>query len=210
MGNKLNKKRKLLLSTDSEAEEQIINDLTDEQQKLYEIFEHSLKKTVDGLIQKLTSKDEVIETLNAELELLRRKIMDLENKVKDTEAYECSDTIVVSVGDPPPVTEGEDSSEIFTDLVKKKIGVIIEKTNISVAHRLGAKPTAQTSDKRSVILMFCRREDKQIKHDIMKAWKTVRPRNLFVNESLTRNRSTLMYGLRQVKKQGGRLRFIKF
>ena len=198
MVNNRNKKKKPLVSTDSEIEEQINNDFTDEQQKLYEIFERRLEKTVDGLVQKLTAKDEMIDTLRAELGSLRRKVIDLENKVEDTEAYERRDTIVVSGSDLPLVTEGEDSSEIFTDLVKNKIGVTIVKTNISVAHRLGPKPTTQTPDKRNLIVKFCRREDK---HDVMKAWKTVRPRNLFVNESLTRNRSTLMYGLRQAKKR---------
>ena len=186
MVNNRNKKKKPFLSTDSEIEEQINNDLTDEQQKFYEIFERRLEKTVDGLIQKLTAKDEMIDTLRAELGLPKRKVIDLENTVEDTEAYERRDTIVVSGSDLPLVTEGDDSSEIFTDLVKNKIGIV--KTNISVAHRLGPKPTTQTPDKRNLIVKFCRREDK---HDVMKAWKTVRPRNLF-----TRNRSTLMCGLR--------------
>ena len=166
--------------------------------KLYEIFERRLEKTVDGLVQKLTSKDEMIETLRAELGLVRRKVIDLENKVETTEVYEPRETIVVSGSDLPPVTEEEDSSEIFTELVRNKIGVTIEKTNIWVAHRLGPKLTTQTPDKRNIIVNFCRREDK---HDVMKAWKTVRPRNLFVNESLSRNRSNLMYGQRQVKKR---------
>ena len=73
MVNNRNKKKKPLVSTESEIEEQINNDLTDEQQKLYEIVEGRLEKTVDGLVQKLTSKDEMIETLKAELGLLRRK-----------------------------------------------------------------------------------------------------------------------------------------
>ena len=85
MVNNRNKKKKPLVSTDSEIEEQINNDLTDEQQKLYEIFERRLEKTVDGLGQKLTAKDEMIDTLRAELGLLRRKVIDLENKVEDTE-----------------------------------------------------------------------------------------------------------------------------
>ena len=106
------------MSTDSEIEEQINNDLTDEPKKLYEIFERRLEKTVDGLVQKLTSKDEMIETLRAEIGLLGRKVIDLEKKVEDTEACERRDTIVVSGSDLPPVTEGEDSSEICTDLVK--------------------------------------------------------------------------------------------
>ena len=62
MVNNRNKKNKPLVSTDSEIEEQINNDLRDEQQRLYEIFERRLDKTVDGLVQKLTSKDEMIET----------------------------------------------------------------------------------------------------------------------------------------------------
>ena len=59
----------------------------------------------------------MIEKLRAELGLLRRRVIDLENKVEDTEANERSDTVVVSGSDLPLLTEGEDSSEIFTDLV---------------------------------------------------------------------------------------------
>ena len=69
---------------------------------------------------------------------------------------------------------------------------------MSVAHRLGKKPATQAPDRRNLIAKFCRRD---IKHDLLKACRAMKPPNLFINESLTKTRNTALFGLRQARKK---------
>ena len=43
--------------------------------------------------------------------------------------------------------------------------------------------------------------DVQIKRDILLACRTYKPRNLYVNDNLTPNRSKILYALRQIKRR---------
>ena len=68
---------------------------------------------------------------------------------------------------------------------------------VSVSHRLGSPPkTGQ--DKRAIIAKFCRRD---IKMDILKSTKNVKPANLFINESLTPICRTIHFILRKARKK---------
>ena len=62
----------------------------------------------------------------------------------------------------------------------------MEKDDISVALRVGAKRNTQGLDKRSIVVKLCRRDTK---FDLMKACKAVNPKNIYINESLTRLRA---------------------
>ena len=84
----------------------------------------------------------------------------------------------------------------MTQLIKD-FNLIVNPADISVAHRLGRKPD-QGPDKRKIVVELCRRETKQ---DLLKACRVVKPRNFYVNETLTRTRSTVLYGLRQARKK---------
>ena len=75
----------------------------------------------------------------------------------------------------------------------------ISTQDISTAHRVGKKPIRQGNDKRGIIVKLCRRD---LKYDFMHACRnqpTGHPR-LYVNESLTPARSTILFTLRQMKK----------
>ena len=148
--------------------------------------------------KRLAAKDSIITTMKEEIATLRKKVLDLEEKIDDNEAYERRDTVIFSGTDIPTAQEAEDTVKVITTLVKDKIGVVMKKDDISVAHRLGPKRNTQGLDKRSIVVELCRRETKL---DLMKACKTVKPKNIYINESLTRLRAFALYGLRKAKKK---------
>ena len=136
--------------------------------------------------------------MKEEIATLRKKVLDLEEKIDDNEAYERRDTVIFSGTDIPTAQEAEDTVKVITTLVKDKIGVVMKKDDISVAHRLGPKRNTQGIDKRSIVVKLCSRDTKL---DLMKACKAVKPKNIYINESLTRPRAFALYGLRKAKKK---------
>ena len=90
---------------------------------------------------------------------------------------------------------------IVCELVKHKLKIIISPGDISTAHRLGKKPANQQPNKRNLIVKVCRRD---LKRDILTACRSLKPR-LFVNESLTPMRNSIMYVLRHAKRKPNRL-----
>ena len=118
----------------------------------------------------------------------------------EEDAYVRRDTIIFSGSAVPPVVNGEICANIVTDLAKDKLRMQIRDGDISTAHRLGKKPTTQGPDKRSIIVKLCRRD---LKTEILQAKKNLvstRNSTLYINESLTPRRSTILYTLRRIKR----------
>ena len=140
----------------------------------------------------------MVDNLAAEVANLKKKVFLLEDKLEDQDSYERRDTVILSGSDIPPATEGEDSSKLVCDLIKDKVQYHLRPSEISVAHRLGPKPINQVPDRRKLIVKLCRRE---VKQDLLRACRMVKPVNIYANESLTKTRSTTLFGLRQAKKK---------
>ena len=83
-------------------------------------------------------------------------------------------------------------------MLKSELNLNVLSTQISTAHRLGAKPANQTSDRRSFIMKLCRRD---LKRDILAASKRIKNPRIFVNENLTPNRRRIFQTLRKVKRE---------
>ena len=116
----------------------------------------------------------------------------------DQDAYERRDTVIVSGSSLPEVSPGENSREVALRVLKDKIKVELQPTEISTVHRLGRPPTTQTPDKRPFIIKLCRRDTKRELLRAAKEQNSTSP--IYINESLTPKRSTILYTLRQVKK----------
>ena len=65
------------------------------------------------------------------------------------------------------------------------------------AYRLGKKPIG-TTDKRNLLVTV---KDKSSKDSIMSASKAMRPDGIYVRESLTQTRTSIMYVLRKAKRE---------
>ena len=57
----------------------------------------------------------------------------------------------------------------------------------------------QQVDSRNIIVKLCRRD---LKGDILNACRQIKPKDIYINESLTPTRSKIMYILRTAKKKG--------
>lgn len=121
----------------------------------------------------------------------------MEEKIDDADAYERRDTVIVSGKAVPTVTDGESCLQIVSDLLKNELKLIVPATDISTAHRLGKRPATQQPDNRSIIVKLCRRD---LKKDILDACRQLKP-EMYVNESLTPTRNTIMYVLRKAKRK---------
>lgn len=199
-GSKNAKKRKANnsdpdISSDSDI---VFDDLSSEGQAIYQLINKRFTPLCDSLSKKLSVKDARIDKLEQEVSYLRKYILSLEEKIDDSEAYERRDTVILSGSSVPVASDSENCSDLICDLVRDKVRVNLKSSDISVAHRLGRKPTTQAQDRRSLIVKFCRRD---LKYDLLKAARTVKPDNFYINESLTPTRNTAMFGLRQAKKK---------
>lgn len=134
------------------------------------------------------------ETRDEELSKLRDRLNTLEDQVDSNSAYEKRDCLIVS-GEVPPVSDGENCSEICRQLIRNNLRIQMKNDDISYAHRIGKKPITQAPDKRSIIIKLHRTD---LKNDILSACREFRP-PFFVNESLTPTRSQVMFVLRKAR-----------
>ena len=128
--------------------------------------------------------------------ILKKRVSRLEERVEKAEAYERKDTLVISGKNVSSVVPGENCVPLVCDLLKYALNV--SKTDLSTAHRIGPKPINQQQDNKSIIMKLCRRD---VKADILNACRQLKPRDLYMNESLTPTRSTIMYMLRSAMKK---------
>ena len=143
-------------------------------------------------------KDEEFSKLSSEVTSLKEQIVKLEEKIDENDQYERRDTLIISGPNLPLVTADENCAEIVRKIAQDKLQYILAPTDISVAHRLGPKPTSQRPDKRKIIVKFCRRNTKV---DLLGAARRMKPENIFINESLTPQRQTILFALRRAKKE---------
>ena len=195
MKQKANSKREKL---EERSFSEAVSPLKESDPSLIQKVEERIATVMENFEKRLAVKDSIITTMKEEIATLRKKVLDLEEKIDDNEAYERRDTVIFSGTDIPTVQEAEDTVKVITTLVKDKIGVVMKKDDISVAHRLGPKRNTQRLDKRSVVVKLCGRDTKL---DLMKACKAVKPKNIYINESLTRLRAFALYGLRKARKK---------
>ena len=123
----------------------------------------------------------------------------LEERIEDAEAYERKDTLVISGKNVPPVVPGQNETTIVSDLLRFGLKLNVSSADISIAHHIGRKPVNQQVDSRNIIVKLCRRD---LKEDILNACRQIRPKDIYINESLTPTRSKIMYILRTAKKKG--------
>ena len=196
--NRPNNKRKKTIDSNSSTDDTPYDNLAAEISRLRMEMETRIDSMKEKFFKELETKNAKIEKLEQEVVNLRRNVITLEDRIEDNDAYERRDTVIISGTEVPAVRDDEIPAVVTCNLLKDKVGLVIQPEDVSVAHRLGRKPLNQTTDRRNIIIKFCRRETKQ---EILKACKTVKPKNIYINESLTPTRTTTLYGLRQAKKR---------
>ena len=98
----------------------------------------------------------------------------------------------------PPASHAEDCKFIVREQIREHLrqGLAIE--DISMAHRIGVKPKTKGEDKPNIMFILCSID---VKLNILKSCKVVKPKKFYINESLTPLRNTILYVIRQAKKK---------
>ena len=145
----------------------------------------------------LREKEEEVTRLKSEVSDLRAKVLKLEVKLDDTDAYERRDTIVFSGEGIPESTQGENCSAIVCDLLRDKLNSNVSNSDLSTSHRLGKRLITQKPDRRKIIVKLCRRD---LKKDILSACKSIKP-NFYANQDLTPVKNSILFALRKIKRE---------
>ena len=159
-----------------------------------------MKSEMTNLNDLLVNKCREIDILTTDVASLRQKVSKLEKSLDDEDAYVRRETIIFNGTSIPPSSPGEICNNIIRDVIKEKLKISLQPSDISVAHRAGKKPSTQGPDRRGIQVRFCRRDTKR---EIMLTKRYNKDPNatLYTSESLTPKRSTLFFTLRQMKKK---------
>lgn len=167
--------------------------LSAEGKKIAAVIISSLSSYFETIIK---GRDKEIDELRSTVQALEERVTKLGEEVDNADAYERRDMLTIS-GEVPAFTTGENTKNVVGALFEDKLRLKLQHSDISVAHRLGAKPKQQGPDKRPIIVKLCRRD---LKQEILYACRQQKP-NFYVNESLTPSRNTIMFALRKAKKK---------
>ena len=165
------------------------------QQKMNCVFSE-IKNEFSAVFQQQT---ETIAEMKKEVSSLKKQVGKLQEKLDENDNYERRDTLVFSGLALPPVTPNEVCSEMVANLIDRNLKIKISPTDVSTAHRLNTRRSANQKD---IIVKFCRRN---LKSDVLKSSRTTKAPNFFVNECLTPARQTISYVLRKAKREFGNI-----
>ena len=176
-------------------------ELSGDGQKIVQAITVQLDMLREEFRLKMAEKDKQIMKLNEVVSTLKCDVMKLEERLKDAYAYERKDTLIFSGEGIPESSIVENCTTTVRDIVRNKLKINMGESDVSTAHRLGKKPNNQQPNRRSTIIKLCRRDQKSY---ILNACRQLKP-NIFVNESLTPIRGTIMCVLRKAKRQFPRI-----
>ena len=184
---------------DPKSFEVLTKSLSKDGKLIVSYMEKKFSDIENKFVEIINSNKAEITKLNTEVTSLKKEVQTLKSLIDDGEAYERRDTIVLSGDSIPPVSQGEKCSEIARKLIKDELNLVLPPETISTSHRLGRKPQTQTEDKRKIIVKLCRRD---LKGDLIRASRRGgRSTKLYVNESLTPQRSAILFALRRMKRE---------
>ena len=142
-------------------------------------------------------------TLRKEVKQLRSRVADLEEEVENLEQYSRRNCLRIS---GVPESDNEDAAmktlELFNE--KMKLTPPIQPTDVDRIHRLGKKNEGPNARPRGIIVKFA---TYGVRNRVMLARRSLRTDStsmenaVYINESLTRQRSTLMYKARMMKRK---------
>ena len=98
-----------------------------------------MKSEISILNNKLTDSCSQVEELKAENLSLAKKIATLSNSLDDEDAYVRRETVIFNGSAIPSATTGEICNNIIRKVIKDKLNIELNESDISVAHRAGKK-----------------------------------------------------------------------
>ena len=159
----------------------MVADLSEDGKRTVSAIRDDRTKMNAEFLEQLRIKTNLVDNLSEEVKVLKIKVSKLEERIEDAEAYERRDILVISGNNVPPEVPSENCVVNACSLLKNQLNLNVQPTDISTQR---------------IILKLCKRD---IKSDIFKACRQLKPK-IYINESLTPVRSTIMYILRRAKK----------
>lgn len=192
------KKKTIMLDDLSECSDEDLKGLSEEGRTIVTLLSNKLDKIVSEFTEMISNKDARINKLEGELTEMKQNMGELIERVDHMEARERKDIIVISGDGICALSTEENTAHRACEIIKNKLNYNISIDAITSAHRAGQKLPTQGADNRNIIVKLGR---PGAAGDILRASRTIRPPNFYVNESLTPLRSKVLYSLRRIKKQ---------
>ena len=127
----------------------------------------------------------------------RRYISTLEERIDDLEQYSSRNCLVIT---GIPEKEDEKTDEIILDIAKKQLNVDLQPRDIDRSHRIPGGPIRRGNEKsRNIVVKFSTYNARRRVIEQKSRLKSMNNR-IFINEQLTKKRSTLYYEARKLVK----------
>ena len=168
--------------------------LSEEGKLLYTL----LSRKFESFIDEIQLKNNRLEELEKENIDLRGSVTKLEERLDALESLGRGSNFVLSGATLP-----ENASNLpqnVVELLRTAVQYQLPPQSIISAYRIGPRSATQSPDKRNVMIKL---RDRETKRDIMSAFRTVKPKNLYANDDLTPQRARLLYLLRVAKRRCG-------
>ena len=173
------------------------SELSEEGKLIVQLITDHIDILKSEFTEKIKERDKEIAVVKSELNSVRTRLAQLEERHDDAEAYERRDTLIISVDAVQEASQGENCTAIVSNMIWENVRMNISAGDISVSHRIGQKPRSpQHVDRRNIFVKLCRRN---LKDKLLSACRSLKP-NIYLNESLTPTRSTILYPLRKIKR----------
>ena len=173
----------------------VLIDFFSEFQTKYETMLENMKKEFRT---SLSERDAKVASLESEVSSLKNRVTELEDKIEEGEVYERRDTLIISGSKVPPVSLNEICLQVTRNIIRENLKISVPENEISVTHRMGPNISDPNSNKRTIIVKFCRRNTK---NDILASARKTKVPNLFVNECLTANQRMIGFALRKARRE---------
>lgn len=181
--------------TDSED---TCNGISEEGKTIVHLLTNKFEKAVQEIKNLIAIKDAKISELERDLITLKKENVDLRDRIDDVEASQRNDTVVMSGDLVPDGSPNEATTEVFAGVIKEHLKIKMAPEDVCDAFRVGRRTLKQGSDRRNILIKL---RHSKVKSNLITSCKTVKPKGLYINESLTPQRSAILYALRQAKRR---------
>ena len=155
----------------------------------------SLAQMLRGLAQTLTTSfGNIIAKKDAEIRELNVRVTALEEKTDDLEQYSRRNTVRIR---SIPEALNEDTDGLVKDVAARKLDVQLTKHDFVRSHRVGRK-SEEKDTPRDVIVRFTSHNTKVA---VMRNARKLKGTHIFINEDLTKVRSTIAWEARSLKRE---------
>ena len=163
--------------------------------KIESMVDSVVKGVLKGLQERITALEKTNDALQTENKALTSKVASLEKQIEQGKQYSRRNCLRIS----GLKEEANEDTDALVMSIASTIGSEIQISDIDRSHRVGS-PRHQRDRPRDVIVKFATYRSRQKFFKRRTALKDTGYRGVFVNEDLTRQRSSLLYEARKLFK----------